>query len=214
MRPFLILLIFSPFFVYGQTPNEVLEKAVDYHDPEGKWKTLKATFTYKETRPDGEDRKTILELKNGANWHKLNRNDEEVYVVNGKGDVEILKGDGDEARGKLLRNYYVFLWGLPMKLLDRGTPIQSELENKKIKGVNCFGVVVTYEKETYTFFFAKDNFRMVAYQFFKNDDSGKGEMIHLEEEVSAQGIRIPKKRAWYELPQNKYLGTDILERVE
>lgn len=214
MKKLFLLALFVPLFLHGQTAEEILQKAAAYHDPNGEWKSLKATFTYKETRPNDDPRKTILTLDNPRNWHKLNRNDEEVYVVNGKGEVSIEKGDGDQARGKLLRNYYVFLWGLPMKLLDRGTPIQEQLETRKIKAIDCHGLVVNYEKETYTFYFSKKDFRMVAYQFFKNDDSGKEEIIHLDKEIKVGGMRIPKERAWYELPGNKYLGTDILESTE
>ena len=54
---------------------------------------------------------------------------------------------------------------------------------------------------------------MLEYQFYKTDGSGKGEIIRLEGEVEARGMRIPKERAWYAMPGEKYLGTDILESV-
>ena len=211
---YIFMLLLSPAVAFSQSPQEILKKAVEYHDPEGQWKTLKATFSFVETRPGGEDRQTILELNNAANEHIINRNGIEIYRVNGKGEVDIMKGDGERDRGKLLRNYYVFLWGLPMKLMDKGTPVQPTLRNQKIKDIDCFGVEVKYEKETYTFFFSRKNYRMVAYQFYNNDDSGKGEMILLEDEVDVQGMKIPQKRSWYELPGNTYLGTDILSEVK
>lgn len=214
MRKLAFPLLLMAFCAIGQSPQEIIAKSIAYHDPLGEWKSLKAVFNYRETRPSGNDRMTILELNNAVNWHKLSRNDEEIYEVNGKGEVQVLKGDKGADRGKLLRNYYVFLWGLPMKLGSRSTPVQPKVENRTVKEVSCHGVVVKYEKETYTFYFAKDNYRLVAYQFFKNDDSGKGEIIHLEKEIAVGKMRLPQERSWYELPGEKFLGTDILEEVK
>ena len=55
---------------------------------------------------------------------------------------------------------------------------------------------------------------MVAYQFFRNDNSGSGEFIQLSGEVKVGTMRIPKARTWYELPGNVLLGTDILNQVK
>lgn len=214
MRFLFLSILFSSHFLSAQTVEEILKKANQYHDPAGQWKTLEATFHFKETRPNGSDRSTVLKIKNGENWHEINRNNEEIYEIDGRGNVNLLSGKGDADRGRMLRNYYIYLWGLPMKLLDPGTPVESDIVTRKIKGIDSFGVVVGYSKETYTFYFSKSNFRMIAYQFYKNDDSGKGEMIHLEGEIIFNKMRIPKERSWYELPNDKYLGTDILEAVQ
>lgn len=203
-----------PAFINAQSASHVLEKSVQYHDPNGEWKSLRAKFTFKETRSSGNDRVTVLELNNAANWHKLNRDDVEEYEINGREEVKVLKGDREAARGKLLRNYYVFLWGLPMKLLDQGTPVQSKTGREKVDGKDCITVNVNYEKEDYTFFFAKTDYRLVAYRFWKKDGSGQGEMILLEDEIQVGSMKIPQKRSWYELPENKYLGTDILTKVD
>lgn len=214
MKKIAFILLVFPAILSAQTPEEVLQKAVKYHDPMGEWKSLKATFIFSETRPDGEDRKTILELDNSKNWHKINRNNEEIYEVNGAGEVKVLKGENDAERGKTLRNYYVYLWGLPMKLLDKGTPMANKIITRNIDGIKHIGLEVTYENETYTYFFDLSNFRMVAYQFYKNDDTGIGEFISLKGEEKVGNMRIPKERSWYELPENKYLGTDILTEAK
>ncbi|MEQ9231432.1 MAG: DUF6503 family protein [Cyclobacteriaceae bacterium] len=214
MKKLAFILLVFPAILSAQTPEEVLQKAVKYHDPMGEWKSLKATFIFSETRPDGEDRKTILELDNSKNWHKINRNDEEIYEVNSQGKVRIVKGDGSEDRAKTLRSYYVFLWGLPMKLMRANTPIQPKVLSQKIDGLDCHGVVVRYDEETYTFFFAKENYRMLAYQFYRNDDSGFGELIKLKGELMVGSMKIPQERSWYELPENKYLGSDIIAEAK
>lgn len=214
MKKLTLILFFLPTLLWTQTPNEILKKAVNYHDPNGEWKALKATFSFTETRPDASDRNTTLELNNAMNWHKINRNNEEIYEVDGYGNVKILKGDKDEERGKTLRSFYVYLWGLPMKLLDKGTPMVNKIVAKKIDNKSYVGVEVAYEKETYTFFFDPLTYQMVEYQFFKNDDPNSGELIKLEGEVKVGNMRIPKERRWYDLSSNKYLGTDILTTAQ
>lgn len=211
MKKLIILSItFLAFQGYSQSAKEILAKTVNYHDPNGEWKTLKATFEYAEKQPDGVVRKTILKLDNAANSHYLNRGDEEAYQVNGNYDVEVLLGDKEPERGKMLRGYYVYLWGLPMKLQDKSTKLMDEVATENIKGMDCHRIQVNYEKENYFFFVTKDDFRMIAYRFIKNDGTGKGENIYLEGEVNVGNMRIPKARSWYTIPGDEFLGTDEL----
>jgi len=196
--------------VQSQSAKEILQKTIDYHDPNGEWKSLKATFEYAEKQPNGDVRKTVFKLDNAANSHYLNRGDKEAYRVNGKYEVEVLLGDKDAARGKMLRSYYVYLWGLPMKLQDKGTKLLDEVKTENVKGADCFKIRVKYEKETYAFFVTKDTYQMVAYRFMKNDGSGKGENIYLEGEVTVGRMKIPKARSWYTIPNDTFLGTDVL----
>jgi len=101
--------------------EEVLARACSYHDPHRNWPTLDVTLFFKETRPDGPDRQTIIEINNAQSYMKINRNDEEIYEITGQ-EAKVIKGDKGKERALLLRNYYLYLWGLPMKLNDEGTP--------------------------------------------------------------------------------------------
>ncbi|MDX1583240.1 MAG: DUF3276 family protein, partial [Thermoanaerobaculia bacterium] len=42
--------------------NDVVERAIDHHDPESGWATLEHTFSIRETRPDGTERRVELTL--------------------------------------------------------------------------------------------------------------------------------------------------------
>ena len=123
--------------------------------------------------------------------------------------MKVLLGDRDAERGKMLRSYYVYLWGLPMKLLDDKANIKIA-KSETVKGVDCHVLQMAYEKETWTYFIKKSNDQMIAYRFIKNDGTGKGENIYLEGEVKVGNMRIPKARSWYTIPDNKFLGTDVL----
>ena len=81
-------------------------------------------------------------------------------------------------RAKLYKNYYTYLYGLPMKLKDKGTIIDEKVAIKKFKGKEYLVLKVTYEasvgKDTWQFYFNPKTYAMEIYQFFKNTkDSGE-----------------------------------------
>ncbi|WP_370088995.1 DUF6503 family protein [Ekhidna sp.] len=214
MRLNLILFFLIPLVCISQTPaDQVLAKSVAYHDPTQIWSNLSATYTFKETRPDGPDRSTVITLDNSNGYMKINRNDEEVYEVTGE-VAEVLKGDKDKDRALVLRNYYLYLWGLPMKLLDKGTPGVALADDEKVGGKNCKVLRVAYEKDTWYFYIDENTGRMLQYKFYQDPGETKGELIILEDEISVKGIKTPQKRSWHTLPEMKYLGTDILSNVD
>lgn len=214
MRKILSFLLVAPLFLFAQvTAEKVLAKAVSYHDPSDAWSDLSATFYFKETRPNGPDRSTTIELDNSKGYMKINRNEDEVYEVIG-GDAKIIKGNESIERALMLRNYYLYLWGLPMKLYDKGTPEIVFSTSEKVGYTNCKVVRVKYEEDTWYFYFDEFSGRMLQYKFYKDEAAGKGELIKLAGEIDVQGIKIPKERSWYVLPGMKYLGTDILESAQ
>ena len=55
---------------------------------------------------------------------------------------------------------------------------------------------------------------MEIYQFYKDETKMDGEYIILSELETINGIKMPKKRAWYYNKNQQYLGTDILKSVK
>ncbi|MEP1034564.1 DUF6503 family protein [Ekhidna sp.] len=214
MRLNIILFLLTPIVGFTQTlADQVLAKSVAYHDPTDTWSTLSATFIFRETRPDGPDRSSIITLDNSKSYMKINRNDEEEYEVIGNA-AEVLKGDNDKERALVLRNYYLYLWGLPMKLYDKGTPGIALADDAKVGEENCKVLRVAYEEDTWYFYIDENTGQMLQYKFYKDAEETKGELITLGDEISVKGIRIPQRRSWYTLPEMKYLGTDILTEAK
>ena len=214
MKKFSLLLCLLPLLSFSQQDAKLLlAKAVSYHDPNDSWSKLKTTFRFTETRPTGPDRNTTVKIDNTQGSVTINRNDEEIYEVRGD-SVKVVKGDRDKDRGITLRNYYLYLWGLPMKLYDESTPAITLAHHEMIINQGCYVLRVPYEAETYYFYFSKESGRMLQYKFYKDETAGKGELIKLEDEITIQGMKIPQKRSWYTLPEMKYLGTDILESIK
>jgi len=214
MKQLLILFIFLSFWTYSQdSADDLLLRSIRYHDPENVWPLLQATFHYKETRPTGPDRKTVFEVNNRKGEWKLNRDDEEIYEVVGEVS-NVLKGEKGPDRGLMLRNYYLYLWGLPMKLKDASTPTITQVEDEVVNGIKVNVLRVAYEKETYYFSFDPSTGQMLEYRFYKDEAVGKGELITLSGEVEYGKLKIPKSRSWYTLPEMKFLGTDVLDRID
>ena len=120
----------------------------------------------------------------------------------------------DIERALRLRNYYTFLWGLPMKLMDPGTLIEDLVREDTLEGKTYRVVRVPYENDIWYFYLNPENYRMEAYKFYKDEPQGKGEIIYLEGEYDFLGMKIPKNRTWYRTEKPEFLGTDMLKSVD
>lgn len=213
MKKLFLLFCLSPLFTFSQmTAEKVLEKTVSYHDPNNNWSSLNATFVFKETRPSGPDGSSTFVLDNAKSYARIIRGENE-YEVLGE-EAKVLKGENGTDRALMMRNYYLYLWGLPMKLNDPNTSIDGEVGEEAIDGIDCYVLRVLYEKDIWYFSIDKETGRMVQYKFYQDEGAGKGELITLEDEIQVGSIKIPQKRSWYTLPDMKYLGTDILTQTE
>lgn len=214
MRKAVWLLLILPILSSAQTSaDKILLRSINYHDPESKWNSLETKLIFNETRPNSPDRSTIISLKNTDSYMKINRNEEEVFEVS-HNKAMVLKGGSNEDRALVLRNYYLYLWGLPMKLKDEATPELAQVKDEIVGEINCQVIRVVYQEDTWYFYFNEQSGRMLQYKFYKDEAAGKGELITLENELTVDGIKIPKKRNWYSLPDSKYLGSDILVGAE
>jgi hypothetical protein len=195
---------------YGQTLAEtILQKSIEYHDPDDVWPAFATVLIFDETRPNADTRKTSFSLDNSSGSFEVDRagTERHGFVMD---SCYVLKGDVDCERARTLRNYYLYLWGLPMKLLDPGTAIDKYAEKVVYESVPAFEIRVPYQKDTWYFYFDESTYRLLAYKFYQNEEETSGEWIKLEDEINVGGILIPKKRSWYTLPEGKYLGSDIL----
>ena len=152
-------------------------------------------------------------LKQGACTIKLNGNEALSEAILKENNLSC-------ERASMYKNYYNYLYGLPMKLKDPGTFISEKIERKTFKGKEYLVLKATYDEavgsDVWYFYFDPETFAMEVYQFFKGDPDGQGkdtgEYILLSELVSINGIKMPKNRAWYYNKDNTYLGTDILSK--
>jgi hypothetical protein len=118
-------------------------------------------------------------------------------------------------RAFFYKNYYTYLYGLPMKLKDDGTIIHQKVNKKTFKGKEYLVLKVTYKtaigKDTWYFYFNPETYAMEVYQFFK-ETKDSGEYVLLSDLETINDIKMPKVRAWYYNTNDTYLGTDILSK--
>jgi len=229
----IILVLFVSIQSFSQeiTGRELLEKAIKFHDPNGNWETFKGTLNITMESPSSEKRisKVLINLPNqhfeikATSGQKITEyillKDSITIRLNGieKLTEELKKKNRlSKARAKMYRDYYTYLYGLPMKLNDPGTIIHEQVNLDKFMGDEMLVLKVTYSKEvgkdTWYFYFHQESYKMEAYQFFHDESKNDGEYILLDGLETINGIKMPKKRAWYMNKDAKYLGTDILNK--
>lgn len=231
----LITLLFSSCNEAPLTGEILLDKAINYHDPDGNWNTFNSTFKVRMETPNSSDRLSTISINLPEDVFSLTATRDTIttkYTVN-KGECTIGLNDSinisEETakannlsceRAVFMKDYYTYLYGLPMKLKDSGTHVDETVESKNFKGKDYLVLKAKYDKEVGTdiwyFYFNPETYAMEIYQFYRMDDDGNqkddtGEYILLTEEAIVNGIKMPKKRAWYYNKDDKYLGTDILE---
>jgi hypothetical protein len=226
----LFVLLFS-FQGFSQelTGEQLLDKAIKYHDPNNNWETFNGTLNVTMKTPDKPNRDSEIKINlpqesfyvkssRGTNTTEYTVNKEDCIIdFNGKTPTEEQKKEHKLScdRANMYKNYYTYLYGLPMKLKDNGTIIHDKTERKTFKGKEYLVLKATYNKEvgkdTWYFYFNPKTYAMEVYQFFKATPTS-GEYILLTEEETINGIKLPKNRAWYYNKNDGYLGTDILSK--
>ncbi len=86
-----------------------------------------------------------------------------------------------------LRDYYEYLLGAPMKLMDPGTIIEDEVEWDVIDQKRALRVRVTYEEsvgsDVWYYYFDPSTYRLLAMRFHHDEKARDGELIVMEDEI-------------------------------
>lgn len=228
---FLVVTVSLQSFSQQLTGSQLLEKAIQYHDPNGNWETFKGTLFIAMETPKKETRESeiTIDLPNqyfyvkatrGKNTTEYSVDKDSIQIVfNGEKNLSeavLKKNKLSKNRATMYQNYYTYLYGLPMKLKDPGTIIADKIVRKKMKGKTYLVLKATYKKEvgkdTWYFYFNPKTYAMEIYQFFHDEAKNDGEYILLTGEETINEIKIPKNRAWYMNKDDKFLGTDILRK--
>ncbi|SDR68744.1 hypothetical protein SAMN04515667_0294 [Formosa sp. Hel1_31_208] len=229
------LLSFQSGFGQELSGTELLKKAIKYHDPNGQWSSFNGQLQVVMETPNNPNRHSKIKINLPKDYFCVSATRDTInteYTVD-HGACSI-KLNGSEAiseaeqkmynlscdRATLYKNYYTYLYGLPMKLKDEGTIIHDAIERRTFKGKEYLVLKVSYDKnvgsDVWFFYFDPETYAMEIYQFYKTDENGKlkkdsGEYILLTETMTINMIKMPKNRAWYYNKDDKYLGTDKLQ---
>ena len=222
----IISLLSSTAIAQSISATELLEKTIEYHDPQGNWNSFNGEFKVEMDMPEKPARTSTIKINLPQEYFNLlemsagKESFREIENGNcrfsGEGDevIEAAVADEDCKRSVMMKNYYTYLYGLPMKLKDPGTILDSVVQRKTFKGKEYLVLRVTYDEavgsDTWQFYFDPETHAMEVYQFFKGKDEMTGEYILLTDVLEVNGIKMPKDRAWYYNKDDGYLATDRL----
>lgn len=229
----LLLLTFMITNIFSQelTGDQLLEKSIQFHDPNTNWATFNGELFVTMQTPKRADRESKITMNLPLQYFAVIATRDTIlteYIVDKNKCSFSLNGDNNPSeelkkkyginceRANLYKNYYTYLYGLPMKLKDKGTIIDQKVAKIKFKGKEYLVLKATYPKEIgkdiWYFYFDPKTYAMEVYQFFK-EAKDSGEYILLSGIETINEIKMPKFRAWYFNKNNKYLGTDILSKT-
>ena len=232
----LYFLILGSFHLTGQQPildsETLLKNAITYHDPNGVWGTYQGTFVVLMESPGKKPRRSEIYLDQPADQFRLHVQRGETKKTyewnagictlsfNGKAEFSDAVATAQRLtceRAEMYRDYYSYLYGLPMKLRDPGTQLSPNAEKRTFHGKEYWVLEVQYDPEVgqdlWYFYFNPDTYALEAYQFYHDKAKNDGEYILLEGEHRLEGMRLPKIRTWYTNKEEKLLGTDTLQNL-
>ena len=218
----------------GQAPDPetVIAKSISYHDPTGVWISgrveMELLTTYSDdlaARAGGKTAKVQLLLapaEERFRYVKTVGKDVVEYRVSPGDTAVVVNGsetitDADRERLRLrdplmYRDYFEYLFGMPMKLRDPGAIIEPQVTGTTFNGTEVWALRVTYSPEvgtdTWYFYFHRETFALHGYRFYKDESKNDGEYITFEGEVAHESMRLPRTRAWYYNEDDGYLATD------
>jgi hypothetical protein len=201
-----------------------------YHDPREVWFKSLIRLTIEEARTDGSSRTSLVVLDNpGSAFELKTRRDSRQIVMSVFREKTSASLDGrldfsKEEAGKYglapegvarRRNYYAYLYGLPMKLSDPGTITGIPVPIAKYEGRTYRKIRVTYDPkvggDVWDFFFDPKTNALSGYRFFHDEAKGDGEFITIDGEIDCGfGVRLPKSRSWFMHHDRKALGRDTI----
>jgi hypothetical protein len=225
----LTLLVLGPNPCRAEVPTaeELLALSIAYHDPDGLFFSEPHRLYFLETRPGGADRRSevLIDIP-GEQFEMVRAGEHEIAGEVGPGvcrmtldgRTEVSEAEQKEhrlscERLKFMRNYYIYLWGLPMKLRDPGTRL-GKVSATTFEDKPVYGLRVTYDdavgEDIWYFYFDQVSHALAGYRFYHDEAKNDGEVILLEGEVAADGMRLPKRRTWITHGDERLLGTDTL----
>lgn len=209
--------------------SELLEKAINFHDPNRQWQNLIVQLTFAQENPEKGQYARIVSIDNSKGTFSFFQKDSEKTLdysfennnckIKLNGSLSFTREEAEKYRlncdrVKMYRDYYSYLYGLPMKLKDKGTILDPLVLSKEFQGQAYWVLKVTYDEavgnDIWHFYFDKQTYALSGYRFYHDESANDGEYITLDGLVEFQGIKIPKTRKWYYNKDGKFLGTDDL----
>ena len=215
-----------------QTGQQLLQRTLEYHDPNNKWQKFKARLYLSSADTAGKEHTYEIEIDNTTGYFAhISRQDgkevvkgisdgKEFYLLNGQQEISEADREKYDLTPKSVNwvhTFYGYLYGLPMKLTDEGTIVSEAIREEELEGKTYRVLQVNYAEgvgnDNWFFYLNPETYAMQAYRF-NHGNPESGEYILLEQEETVQGVKLPKVRKWYWNKDKAYIGTDTLIKAE
>lgn len=228
----LIFLGSFSFSLFSQNlaPEELLERSIAFHDPMNQWASLQMELVLRMETPNGKPRiskvninkeEGTFEVSYVSKGHLLTYRVDQFDSAQVYADFQLATNrkttdslDLTSARARRWRDYYTYLYGLPMKIKDEGTILGEQVNNEYFNGQAVLALKVNYSpevgKDSWYFYFHPETYALVGYRFHHDEAINDGEYIVLDEMEIQRGMRIPKNRYWYVNEDGRFLGADMM----
>ncbi len=230
---FTCLLIQPALAQENLTPAQLLDRSIAFHDPDGQWADCRFTLVIDMAIPNRPLRSSKVVINNEKGTFELDmlQNDHLLqWMVDGEDSARTMVDFREPTlaqadslgltaeRARRWRDYYGYLYGLPMKLKDQGVKIDGGVISTTFQEKPVLALKVTYEAtvgaDTWYFYFNPNTYAMIGYRFYHDEAKNDGEYIVLSGMSIKNGMRIPKDRAWYTNAEDRLLGTDYLVKMD
>ena len=225
----IVLLVFTAGIVHAQeiSAKALLEKSIEFHDPSNSWAQFNGALQITMSTPEGSPRVSNIKINLPKEYFSVIAKRDTItttYILDKEVCTTSIKEIPEDGKrtpcetATLYKNYYTYLYGLPMKLKDDGTNISELVQKRILNGKNYLVLEVKYDEavgsDIWYFYFDPKTYAMEAYQFYKTNNGSilkdSGEYILLSELTTINKVKFPKVRAWYYNNCGEYLGTDVL----
>jgi len=197
------------------TADALLEKVLKHHDPDDTWSSrlieisarVRLTERLATERGYAERTERIRIDNSSGRFHYSADRGPDRIEIEGSGDELIARLNGtsdisaedrktyrlepDQLSG--WRDYFIYMYGLPMKLRDPGTRMDPAVERAEFAGREVLSLRVTYDPEVggdvWYFYVDPVTFALVGCRFFHVESDNDGEYLVFEGEVEGLGHR-------------------------
>ena len=222
----LLILVVSDCRTQEMDNESLIAKSINFHDPNDRWKNFKGEFLI--LLEQDQNLEFVLDnAKSSASWKEILKSKDTLYggfvgdscfvLKNGcllpsKGTIENIFLECDKIKERT--HYWIYMYGLPMKLMDNEVNFTTEPKVVPFLHSTYWMAEVNYnlnqEEEFWRFYFNRETFALEAAQFFHpalNDDSEYILFNHLQ---WIQGIHLPTKHSWFMKNTNDFIGDEKL----
>ncbi len=216
--------------VSSQISSELLlNRSIQYHDPQGNWSSFNDSLIISTESETGVIEEIQIHMNHieGSFRFKKESNiglfegfilvDSSEYLLNNKtlkSSKVLQQLIKENETVDFLRDYYVYLWGLPMKLKDKEAVKSQKSLPDTLNDVSVYRMRVTYPNQVgpnvWYFYYKKSNYALNAIQFFYNEDLMDGETIILTGEKNIGSIRFSKQRKWLKNRNRELISREVL----